>query len=96
VNTFGYILNLVLMLALVAGMAVGALVLWRKVQPGMAFGRRDPAVKLVDAIPLGTTGRLAVVDFAGKRLLLAVSRGRIEKIAETETPVFNLDGPEDR
>jgi flagellar protein FliO/FliZ len=96
VNTFGYILNLVLMLALVACMAVGALVLWRKVQPGMAFGRRDPAVKLVDAIPLGTTGRLAVVDFAGKRLLLAVSRGRIEKIAETETPVFSLDGPEDR
>ncbi|MDB5688231.1 MAG: flagellar biosis protein FliO [Sphingomonas bacterium] len=95
-STAGYILNLVLMLALVAGMAVGALVLWRKVQPGMAFGRRDPAVKLVDAIPLGTTGRLAVVDFAGKRLLLAVSRGRIEKIAETDAPVFSLDPAEDR
>ncbi|MDB5663456.1 MAG: flagellar biosis protein FliO [Sphingomonas bacterium] len=90
-NTFAYILNLVLMLALVAGMAVGALWLWRKLQPGMAFGRRDPAIKLIDAIPLGTTGRLAVVDFAGKRLLLAVSRGRIEKLAETDAPVFSLE-----
>jgi flagellar protein FliO/FliZ len=95
-STAGYILNLVLMLALVAGMAVGALVLWRKVQPGMAFGRRESAVKLVDAMPLGTTGKLAVVDFAGQRLLLAVSRGRIEKIAETDVPVFSIDRAEGR
>ena len=90
-TTAAYLLNLVLMLLLVAGMAVAALWLWRKVQPGMAFGRREQAVKLVDAIPLGATGRLAVVDFAGRRLLIAVSRGRIEKLAETDAPVFSVD-----
>ena len=94
-NTAAYLINVILMLALVAGMAVGALVLWRKLQPGVGFGRRESAVKLVDALPLGTTGRLAVVDFAGKRLLLAVSRGRIEKIAEADAPVFSLDPADD-
>ncbi len=71
------------MLLLVSGLAVGALLLWRKLQPGlMVSGQRERAVKLVDALPMGATGRLAVVEFAGKRLLLSVSRGRIEKLAE--------------
>ena len=79
-----YILKLLLLLPLVAGMAFGALWLWRRVQPGMALGQRERAVKMVDAIPLGAVGRLAVVDFADKRLLIAVSRGRIELIAEAD------------
>ena len=89
--TAAYLLNLLLMLALVAGLAVGALWLTRRVRPGLAFGRREQVVRVVDAVPLGTTGRLAVVDFAGKRILIAVSRGRIEKIAETDAPVFRVD-----
>ncbi|TVV73175.1 FliO/MopB family protein [Sphingomonas solaris] len=78
-----YILRLLILLPLVAGMAFGALWLWRRVQPGLSLGQRDRAIKVVDAIPMGATGRLAVVEFGGKRLLLAVSRGRIEKLAET-------------
>ena len=78
-----YILKLLLMIPLVAGLAVGALWLWRKVQPGMALAQRDRSVKLIDAIPMGTTGRLAVVEFGGKQLLLAVSRGRIDLLSET-------------
>jgi flagellar protein FliO/FliZ len=40
-------------------------------------------VKLVDAVPLGATGRLAVVDFEGKRLLLAVTRaGGVQLLTE--------------
>lgn len=71
------------MLLLVCGLAVGALLLWRRLQPGMMVGsQRERAVKLIDAVPMGATGRLAVVEFAGKRLLLSVSRGRIEKLAE--------------
>lgn len=77
-----YILRLLILLPLVAGMAFAALWLWRRVQPGLALGQRDRAVKLIDAIPMGATGRLAVVEFGGKRLLLAVSRGRIELLAE--------------
>ena len=94
--TATYLLNLVLMLLLVAGMAVGALWLWRKVQPGMGLGgRRESAVRVVDAVPLGATGRLTVVEFAGKRLLIAVSRGRIEKLAEADAPVFRVDHQSD-
>mgnify|MGYP003631199726 FL=1 len=81
-----YILKLLIMLPLVAGLAFGALWLWRRVQPGMAMGQRERAVKIVDALPLGAVGRLAVVDFADKRLLVAVSRGRIELLSESPAP----------
>ena len=77
-----YILKLLILIPLVGGMAMGALGLWRKVQPGMAFTNRERAVKLVDAVPLGATGRLAVVEFADKRLLVAVSRTGIQLISE--------------
>ena len=77
-----YILRLLVLVPLVAGMAWLALWLWRKVQPGMALGQRERLVSLVDAVPLGATGRLAVVDFEGKRLLLAVSRGQVQLLTE--------------
>jgi flagellar protein FliO/FliZ len=81
---WAYILKLVILIPLVGGLAYGSLWLWRRIQPGMAVGgQREKAVKLVDALPLGATGRLAVVDFAGKRLLLAVSRtGGVQLISE--------------
>ena len=78
-----YILKLVIVIPVVAGMAYGSLWLWRRVQPGMAFTQRERMVKLVDAIPLGATGKLAVVDFAGKRLLLAVSRTGVSLVSES-------------
>jgi flagellar protein FliO/FliZ len=78
-----YILKLIFLVPLVGGMAFLALYLWRKVQPGMAAGAKDRAVKVVDAIPLGTTGRLAVVEFGGKHLLLAVSRGTVQLLSES-------------
>lgn len=79
-----YILKLILMVPLVGGLAYGALWLWRKVQPGMALGQRERMVRLVDAVPLGTTGKLAVVEFGDKRLLLAVSRGGVQLLSEDE------------
>ena len=81
---WAYILKLVILIPLVGGLAYGSLWLWRRVQPGMAFTQRARLVKLVDAIPLGATGKLAVVDFAGKRLLLAVSRTGVTLVSETE------------
>jgi flagellar protein FliO/FliZ len=78
-----YILKLVLLLPIVGGLAFGALWLWRKVQPGMAFNQRERMVKLVDAVPMGTSGRLAVVEFGGKHLLVGVSRTGISLISES-------------
>lgn len=77
-----YLLRLLLLVPLVAGLAYGSLWLWRKLQPGISIGNRDRAIRVIDAIPMGATGRLAVVEFANRHILVAVSRGRIEKIAE--------------
>jgi flagellar protein FliO/FliZ len=79
-----YLLKLVFVLGLVSALAFGSLWLWRRVQPGMAFTQRERLVKLVDAVPLGATGKLAVVEFAGRHLLLAVSRTGITLVSETD------------
>jgi len=81
-----YIIKLVVVLVVVGAMAFGSLWLWRRVQPGMAFTQRERLVKLVDAVPLGATGKLAVVEFAGRHLLLAVSRTGIAVVSESEAP----------
>lgn len=77
-----YLLRLLLLVPLVGGLAFGSLWLWRKLQPGMAIGNREKTLKIIDAIPMGATGRLAVVEFANRHILISVSRGRIEKLAE--------------
>ncbi|WP_420146252.1 FliO/MopB family protein [Sphingobium sp.] len=79
---FWYFVKLLILLPLVGGMAFGALWLWRKYQPGMMTGQGDRSLKLLEALPMGAFGKLAVVEFEGKKILLSVTRGRIEKIAE--------------
>lgn len=79
---FWYFVKLLILLPLVGGMAFGALWLWRKYQPGMMVGQNYRSLKLLEALPMGTFGKLAVVEFEGKKILLSVTRGRIEKIAE--------------
>lgn len=82
---FWYFVKLLILLPLVGGMAFGALWLWRKYQPGMMVGQNDRSLKLLEALPMGTFGKLAVVEFEGKKILLSVTRGRIEKIAEGDS-----------
>jgi flagellar protein FliO/FliZ len=86
-----YLLQLFLMVLLVGGMAVLSLWLYKKLQPGLSFGgTRERAVRVIDAVPMGAMSRLAVVEFGGKRILIAVSRGRVDTIAEAPAPVFSL------
>lgn len=77
-----YFIKLIVLLPLVGGMAYGALWLWRKYQPGLLGAQNDRAIKVLEMLPMGTFGKLAVVEFDGKRLLVSVTRGRIEKLAE--------------
>ncbi len=77
-----YFVKLFILLPLVGGMAYGALWLWRKYQPGLIGAQADRAIKVLEMLPLGTFGKLAVVEFDGKRLLVSITRGRIEKLAE--------------
>ena len=88
-----YFLRMLFLLPLVAGLAFGALWLWRKAQPGIAKGgAAERLVKVVDAVPLGTSGRLAVVEFEGRRMLLAVSRTGISRVDETPSSFGLIDG----
>ena len=80
-----YFLKLLILLPMVGGMAFGALWLWRKYQPGMIARQGHRAVKLIDAMPMGTFGKLAVIEFEGERILLSVTRGRIETLASSKT-----------
>jgi flagellar protein FliO/FliZ len=85
--TLGYILKLLILIPLVAGLAWGSLWLWRRAQQGIGgAGRRERLVTLLDATPLGATAKLAVVEFEGKRLLLAVSRTGVQLINEAGAP----------
>lgn len=81
---FWYFVKLIVLLPLVGGMAFAALWLWRKYQPGMTGGSAARSLKIVEALPMGTFGKLAVVEFDGKRLLLSVTRGRIEALTESD------------
>jgi flagellar protein FliO/FliZ len=88
-----YFLRLLFLVPLVGGLAFGALWLWRKAQPGMAGGAgRERLVKVIDAVPLGASGRLAVVEFDGKRMLLAVSRTGITRVDGAGQSPFLIDG----
>ena len=85
--TLGYILKLLILIPLVAGLAWGSLWLWRRAQQGIgSAGRRERLVTLLDATPLGATARLAVVEFEGRRLLLAVSRTGVQLLNESGNP----------
>lgn len=89
-----YILRLLILLPLVGGMAWGSLWLWKRVQTGVPLvgGNAKPrAVEMVDVLPLGPGSKLAVVEFAGQRILVAVSRSGITRIADDAQGDFHVD-----
>ena len=77
-----YFVKLLILLPLVGGMAFGALWLWRKYQPGMIGAQGDRSLKLLEALPMGAFGKLAVVEFDGKKILHSVTPGPNVKISE--------------
>lgn len=77
-----YFVKLAILLPMVGGMAYGALWLWRKYQPGLLGAQGDRAIRVTEMLPMGAFGKLAVVEFDGQRLLVSVTRGRIEKLAD--------------
>jgi flagellar protein FliO/FliZ len=80
-----YFLRMLIVIPLIGGMAWGSLWLWKRLQLGLPAHRpgAHPA-RVVDVVPMGTAGRLAVVEFGGRTLLVAASRNGIGLIAESE------------
>jgi flagellar protein FliO/FliZ len=86
---FEYILRLMLLVPLVGGLAWGSLWLWRRVQLGLPVApQASRPAKMVDVLPMGTSGKLAVVEFGGRHLLIAVSRNAINLIADEAPSKF--------
>ena len=85
-----YILRLFILIPMVGGLAWGSLWLWRRVQLGLPVqGALAKPARMVDVMPLGTSGKLAVVEFGGRELLIAVSRNQISLIAESDKGDFD-------
>jgi flagellar protein FliO/FliZ len=86
-----YILRLFILVPLVGGMAWGSLWLWRRVQLGLPVqGAIAKPARMIDVLPMGTSGKLAVIEFGGRELLIAVSRTQISLIAENEKGDFDV------
>jgi flagellar protein FliO/FliZ len=75
-----YIINLFIMLPLMGLLIYGCLWLYRKYQPQMMVGQNSNVLNVVETLPLGVQSKLAVVDFGGRKILLAVTRNGIQKI----------------
>ncbi len=89
---FEYVLRLMLLLPMVGGLAWGSLWLWRRVQLGLPLApQANRAARVIDVLPMGQSGKLAVVEFGSRRLLIAVSRGAMNLLAEEDQGEFHVD-----
>ena len=78
---FEYLLRLFLVVPLIGALAWGSLWLWKRLQLGLPVKpESNRPVRVVDAVTLGTNGRLLVVEFGGEILLLGVSRSGITRL----------------
>ena len=91
---FESILRLLILLPLVGGMAWGSLWLWKRVQMGVPLtpggAKQARPVEMIGVLPLGPGTKLAVVEFAGQQILLAVSRGNVTRLADNSQGDFHV------
>lgn len=80
-----YVVRLLVMLPLVVALIVGGLWVARKAM-AMPRGpaRQKSATRVAETLFLTPGNRLAVVDFADKRLLLAVTKSGISLLSQTD------------
>lgn len=78
-----YILKLVILLPLIAGLAWGCLRLAQKLQEragGTATGQKS--VRVIETTMLSPTLKLAVIEFHGREILVSASRSGLTRLAE--------------
>ena len=79
-----YFLRLFLLLPVVGGLIWSCLWLWKRVHNGgLTNQRAETTLRLVEVLALGTSGKLAVIAFGTKTLLVATSRQGIALISES-------------
>jgi len=79
-----YIVKLVVLLPLIAGMIWGSLKLsqWVQGRMGKAAGGGTRSVRVTETVMLSPTHKLAVLEFHGREILVSVSRGGLTRLAE--------------
>ncbi|GAA4779196.1 flagellar biosynthetic protein FliO [Novosphingobium ginsenosidimutans] len=78
-----YILKLVLLLPLIAGLAWGSLKLAAKAQARLAPAPQGgKAVRVIETTMLSPTLKLAVIEFHGREILVSASRNGLTRLAE--------------
>jgi flagellar protein FliO/FliZ len=87
---FEYILRLFILVPFVGGLAYASLWMWRRAQTGMLSNTTaERSLRIIDAVSLGTSGRLVVVEFCDRPLLLSITRTDIKVIADKSVSVKN-------
>ena len=78
-----YIIKLLVLLPLIAGLAWGSLKLAQKMQAriGGAQGG-SKAVRIIETTMLSPTLKLAVIEFHGREILVSASRQGLTRLAE--------------
>lgn len=77
-----YIVKMLLLLPLLAGLVWGSLWLTRKAQAGMGQRQGGKSARLVETTMLAPGMRLAVIEFHGRRILIGASRQGLVRLGE--------------
>jgi|TARA_R100000501_G_scaffold13151_3_gene24005 flagellar protein FliO/FliZ len=77
-----YVLRLVLLLPLICGLIVGGLWLTKRVQERAAgLGGKTRTVRLEEVMSLTPTTKVAVLSFAGERILVSIGKNGVTRLA---------------
>jgi len=79
-----YILKLLVLLPLIAGLAWGCLKLAQKMQDRAGKAGATKSVRVVETVMLSPTLKLAVIEFRGREILVSASRQGLVRLAEAE------------
>jgi flagellar protein FliO/FliZ len=79
-----YIIKLVIMLPLVCGLMIGCLYAWRRLESRLPGQPANRMLAIKETMMVSTGTRLAVLEFEGRKLLVAVSRTGVTLIDRIE------------
>lgn len=79
---FWYILKLMILLPLIGLLAWGCLRFAQKMQEKASGGMAGKTVRVIETTMLSPTQKLAVIEFHGREILVAVSRQGLTRLAE--------------
>ncbi|MCB2076672.1 MAG: FliO/MopB family protein [Novosphingobium sp.] len=77
-----YVVKLLVLLPLIAGLAWGCLWLARKLQERTGGNQTAKSVRIVETTMLSPTLKLAVIEFHGREILVSASRNGLSRLAE--------------